>query len=624
MFPCKQIAGEDFIVAESRLRPVRLWNAEVASEHRADGSILVWQTGALGAYPARLSDRIHHWADHTPDRTWMAERDASGTWQRVSYAQMLGHIRSIGQALLDLGLSTDRPLVILSGNSTAHGLMALGAQYAGIPSAAIAPAYATLGQEFGKLRAVRDQITPGAVFVDDTAPYARAMAEVFPGLPVLAQTGDARTHDWSDLLATPATPAVDAANRATGPDTIAKFLFTSGTTGSPKAVIQTQRMLCANMEQMTDCYDYLRDEPPVILDWSPWNHVAGGNLCFNTAIYNGGTFHVDSGRPTRELMPNTIRDLREVRPNWYWNVPFGYEMLVEAMKADPTLAQAFYQNLKLMYYAGAAMARHTWDALEDLAIKATGERVLLSTGLGATETAPFSLFNTDPLAGPGCIGIPGRGITLKLVPTDGKWEARIKGPNITPGYWRNERLTREAFDDEGFYCLGDAMRFAEPGNPAKGFFFDGRLAENFKLSTGTWVAVGPLRARLTDALGGLARDAVIVGEGADSLGALLVPFRPAIEALVPGGEAMDDATLYAHPDLRAALAERLAAYNATATGSSLRVPRVMMLVDPLDLERGEVTDKGSVNQRAVRNHRTDLVAALYGDDPRVISAAGKG
>ncbi len=603
-------------MTESPLRPVTLWQPDVRWTERPDGSILVWQDGPLGAYPDRISDRIHHWAGLDPDRIWMAERDASGAWVKVSYGQMLHRVRAIGQRLLDMGLSTERPLVILSGNSIAHALMALGAQYVGIPSAAIAPAYSTSAGEFEKLRSVRDQITPGAVFCDDAAPYARALAEVLTGLPVIAIQGAALS--LQDVLATPVTAAVDAANAATGPDTVAKFLFTSGTTGSPKAVIQTQRMMCANMEQMTDCYAFLRNEVPIILDWAPWNHVAAGNLVFNAAIYNGGTFYIDGGRPTRDLMHQTIANLREVPTNWYFNVPFGYEMLVEAMRKDPTLAQAFYRPLRLMYYAGAAMARHTWDALEELSVQATGERVQLATGLGATETAPFSLFNTDPNAEAGCIGVPAKGITLKLVPVEGKWEVRLKGPNVTPGYWRNAKLTREAFDDEGYYCLGDALRFAEPGNPAKGFFFDGRVAENFKLSTGTWVSVGALRAKLTDALGGLARDAVIVGEGEDSLGALLVPFRPAIEALV-GQAGLSDADLCAHPTLRATIAERLAAYNATATGSSLRVPRVMMLVQPLDLDRGEVTDKGSVNQRAVRSHRGDLVAALYAGDPRVIS-----
>ncbi|GAB4266004.1 MAG: AMP-binding protein [Pararhodobacter sp.] len=601
------------------LREVALWHPDIAWERRRDGSWLIWQKGALGDYPARMSDRIAHWAAATPDTTWMAERGGpAGEWQRTSYAQLHDLLPRIGQALLDLGLSLERPLVILSGNSVAHGLMALGAQHVGIPSAAIAPAYSLASGSHDKLKSVRDQITPGAVFVETRAPFDAAIAAVFPDLPVLTRRGGGATLDWDSLIATTPTEAAARAHAATGPDTVAKFLFTSGTTGSPKAVIQTQRMMCANMEQMTDCYAYLRTEPPIILDWAPWNHVAAGNLIFNAAIYNGGTFYLDTGRPTPELMPETIRNLREVGTNWYWNVPFGYEMLVEAMEADADLARAFFGNLKLMYYAGAAMARHTWDRLEALAERTTGERILLATGLGATETAPFALFNTDPEAEAGCLGVPARELLLKLVPVEGKWEARVKGPNVTPGYWRNPKLTAEAFDDEGFYCLGDALRFADPDDPSKGFFFDGRVAENFKLSTGTWVGVGALRARLTDALGGLARDAVIVGEGKDSLGALLVPFRPAIEKLIPGGAALPDQQLFSHPALRAAIAERLARYNAGATGSSLRIPRVMVLVEPLSLERGEVTDKGSVNQRAVRTHRAALIADLYADDARVI------
>lgn len=607
-------------MSESAMRAVKLWDADVDQERRDDGSILVWQTGALGAYPDRMSDRIVHWANKTPDTIWMAERGPDGAWQTVSFAQLLGHIRALGQALLDLNLSTDRPLVILSGNSIAHGLIALGAQHVGIPSAAIAPAYSLASGDLGKLKSVRDQITPGAVFVQDTGPFQSAIAKVFPGLPVLGCSGPGRAQTWESLLATQPTTAVEVANATTGPDTVAKFLFTSGTTGSPKAVIQTQRMMCANMEQMTDCYAYLRDEPPIILDWAPWNHVAAGNLMFNNALYNGGTFYLDGGRPTPDLMAQSIANLREIRSNWYFNVPFGFEMLVGAMEKDAALARNFFKDLKLMYYAGAAMARHTWDALDALAIRTTGQRVMLSTGLGATETAPFALFNTDPDAGAGNLGVPAKGIILKLVPVDGKWEARVKGPNVTPGYWRNDTLTREAFDDEGFYCLGDALRFADPDDAAKGFFFDGRVAENFKMSTGTWVSVGALRAKLTDALGGLARDAVIVGEGADQLGALLVPFRPAIEKLIPGGADLDDPRLFTHTALRQEIARRLAAYNAKATGASMGVSRVIILVDPLSLERGEVTDKGSVNQRAVRAHRDDLVQALYAGDHRVIES----
>lgn len=608
---------------KERMRAVDLWHADVAWERRDDGSVLVWQKGELGAYPLRLSDRIKHWADAEPDRIWMAERPAPGAegWNTMTYREMLARIRSIGEGLLELGLSVDKPLVILSGNSIAHALMALGAQYVGIPSAALAPAYSLVSEGYEKLFAIRDQITPGAVFADDLTPFMPAIEAVFPDLMRLGVTGPGLVRQWDELINTPVSRMVEEANAATGPDTVAKFMFTSGTTGNPKAVIQTQRMLCSNMEMVTDCYAFFRHEHPVLLDWAPWNHVASGNKVFNMTFYNGGTFYLDSGRPTPALMGETIRNLHEVSPNWFFNVPAGYEMLVEAMEEDHELAEKFFRDLKLMMYAGAGMAKHTWEELERYAVETTGARVFLSCGLGATETAPFALFNTEPSDVPGNIGIPSKGMVLKLVPNDGKWEARLKGPNVTPGYWRDPELTAEAFDEEGFYQLGDALRFADPDDPARGFFFDGRVAENFKLGTGTWVSVGALRAKLIDALGGLVRDAVIVGEGRDHLGALLVPFRPAAEKILLGAGGMDDTELWADPALRAEIAERLAAYNAKATGSSLRVPRALVLTEPLSIDKGEVTDKGSVNQRAVRSHRGDLVEAIYSDDPRVIVAA---
>ena len=604
-------------MTKAKLRPVKLWQPDIAWEESDDGTILVRQTAPLGDYPDKITDRLDHWADVAPDRLWMVERGVGeAEWTGLTYAEARAQVRSIGQALLDLGLSTDRPLVILSGNSVAHALMALGAQYVGVPSAAIAPAYSLVSTDHGKLKGVRDQITPGAVFVDEFAPFEPAIANVFPELTIIAKTGN--EWSWSSLVNTPVTDAVDVANAAVTPDTVAKFLFTSGTTGSPKAVIQTQRMLCANIEQVTDCYAYLRDEPPIVLDWAPWNHVAAGNLMFNIVLHNGGTFHIDAGRPTKDMIGETIRNLRDVSTNWYFNVPAGFEMILHEMERDPTFADAFFRDMKLMYYAGAAMAQHTWDDLKAMAVRTTGEEILLATGLGATEAAPFVLFQTEPQTSPGNIGIPAKDITIKLVPNEGKLEVRVKGPNVTPGYWRNEKLTAEAFDDEGFYMLGDALRFAAPGDPSKGFFFDGRVAENFKLQTGTWVSVGAVRAKLTDALGGLARDVVLTGDGEEKLGALLVPFRPAIASLVPGGAEMSDADLFTHPALRDAVSERLAAYNAKATGSSMRVPIAMVLVEPLDLDKGEVTDKGSVNQRAVLRERADLVARLYEEGPEVI------
>ncbi len=605
-------------MTESRLRSVELWDAEVEWEKRDDGCILVWQKGDLDPYPARLSDRIKYWAETAPDRTWMAERGPDTQWYHVSYSQLLKDIRAIGQVLLDHGLSEDRPLLILSGNSIAHAVMALGAQYVGVPSAAIAPAYALVSSGYEKLKSVCDQITPGAVFAENMERFAPAVDAVIPDVPRFGVEGDKLAMSWEAVLDTKPTDAVEAANAATGPDTVAKFVFTSGTTGNPKAVITTQKMLCSNQEIVADCFRYFREEPPVLLDWAPWNHVAAGNKVFNMNIYNGGSYYIDGGKPAPGAIDLTVRNLLDVSPNWYFNVPVGYEMLVHAMKENEDLRKSFFKNLKLMMYAGAAMAEHTWADLDRLAVETTGERVLLATGLGSTETAPFAFFCTEPQDKPGNVGIPSREVILKLVPNEGKWEARVKSPSVTPGYWRDPKTSAEHFDDEGFYMMGDALRFADPDDPSKGFYFDGRVAENFKLATGTWVSVGTLRAKLTDALGGLARDVVIVGEGHESLGAMLVPFRPAIEKVVDGGASMDDETLFNHPQLRSAIAGRLAEYNKTATGSSMRIPQVIIMTEPLNLDRGEVTDKGSVNQRAVLRNHAEFAMTLYTDDDHVI------
>jgi len=606
----------------SSMRAIRLWQPRILQEERDDGTILVWQEGDLGDYPRCLSDRIDHWAKVAPDRTWMAERDDSGAWRGISFAELSDLSRRIGAALLELGLSAERPLLILSGNSVEHAVIALSAQHVGIPSAAIAPAYALAGPDFPKLADIARQITPGAVFAKDLSPFAPAIQAVLdPALPLIAVTGDipGRTIlHWDTLTRTAPTEDARAAAAAVTPDTVAKFLFTSGTTGTPKAVITTQRMLCSNMEMVRDCYAFMQDEPPVFADWAPWNHVASGNKVFNMTIYNGGTYHIDRGNPTPKGIAETIRNLREISPSWYFNVPVGFDSLIHAMRDDADLAASFFRRLKMIMYAGAGMGLHHWTSLGELCERTIGERILLVTGLGATETAPFALKCTEEQDAPGNIGVPAKGVTVKLVPADGKLELRIKGPNVTPGYWRDAELTARAFDEEGFYRLGDAVRFAVPGDASKGFFFDGRIAENFKLNTGTWVAVGALRTALVDAMGGLARDAVITGEGRDELGALLLPSRPAAEALVEGGAMLDDASLWARPEIREALQARLSALAAKATGTSTRIARVLVTLDPLDLNRGEVTDKGSVNQRAVLNHRPELVEKLYGGGADVI------
>lgn len=605
---------------------VRLWSPHVVWEERANGEFVIWREDPLGPYPDKLNQRLIHWAAVAPDRVWMADREGSGPWREVTYAQALDAVCRVGQFLLSAGLSAERPLLILSENSIEHALMALGAQHVGIPSAAIAPAYASASSGFAKLRDIAVQMEPGMIFADAGSAFAPAVDAVFGRDMLLAAardlpSGRGNTVSFAAIAATEPTSAVHEAFAAVGPDTVAKFLFTSGTTGSPKAVIQTQRMLCSNQEMIADCYAFMRDEPPVVVDWAPWNHTASGNKVFNLIIYNGGTYYIDRGKPSPALIGQTIANLREIAPTWYFNVPAGFEMLIGAMRANETLRRTFFSRLRMLMYAGAGLAQHTWDALIELNQQTTGQFLPIGTGLGSTETGPFALYCTEQQDRPGNVGIPAQGVTVKLVPVDDKYELRLKGPNITPGYWRNPKLTAEAFDSEGFYRIGDAVKFAVPGDPRRGFYFDGRTAENFKLNTGTWVAVGVLRAQLVNQFGGLIRDAVITGENRPELGALVVPFMPALRNLLPDQPELTDAAVLAHPKVRTALAGQLASHQRQASGSATRIARILLMSEPLRFDKGEVTDKGSINQRAVLAQRADLIDALYAGGGAVIEAS---
>lgn len=592
-------------------------------DRRPDGTVLIRQAADLPASPRCITERFMHWAELDPNRLWMAERGADGNWLRMTYGQGAAAIRAIGAALLQQGLSVERPLLILSGNSLSHALMALGAQHVGIPSAALSPAYALSGEDRAKLGQVVGQLTPGMVFADHAAKFLPAIEAVLaPDVGLVSQTGSSaarRSLSFDSLLETQPTAEGEAAHAAVGPETVAKFLFTSGTTGSPKAVIQTQAMLCSNQMMIAAAYDFLADEPPVLVDWAPWNHTASGNKVFNMAIFHGGSYYIDDGRPTPNDIGKTIRTLREVAPTWYFNVPVGYQFLLDAMETDEALADTFFSRLRMLMYAGAGMSQPVWDRLAAVAARKVDGGVPIVSGLGATETGPFALYYSDKKDRPGNIGVPALGVTLKLVPSEGKLEARLKSPSITPGYWRNPALTAAAFDEEGFYKLGDALRYAVPDDASAGFIFDGRLAENFKLATGTWVAVGALRAALVNAMGGLISDAVIAGEEKDDLRALLVPNWVALRDLAEGAE---DAL--SHPAVRAALADRLSAHARSATGSASRVEAAMVLETPLSFDLGEITDKGSVNQRAVLRERAELVASLWAGGAGVIIADWKG
>jgi len=594
------------------------------TETRADGTMLIRQEAELGPFGRCMTERLMHWAEVSPDRVWLGERDGDDAWKTVTYAQGAAHVRAIGSALLERGISVERPLVILSGNSIEHALMALGAQHVGIASAALAPMYAISKGDPTKLRAVVEQLTPGMIFADHAEPFLPAISAVFDrDVPLVSLTGkasDRETLAYDDLLGTEPSAAMEAAFKAVGPDTVAKFLFTSGTTGSPKAVIQTQRLMCSNQAMVVEAYSFMKNEPPVVVDWAPWNHTASGNKVFNMVLNNGGSYYIDDGRPTPKLIGKTLRNLRDVSPTWYFNVPIGYQFLLDEMEADDSLADQFFARLKMLMYAGAGMSQSVWDRLTAIAAKKVAGGVPIVSGLGATESGPFALYYAEKKDRPGNVGIPARGVTLKLVPEGDKLEARIKSPSITPGYWRNPKLTAEAFDDEGYYQLGDALKFAEPGNPEAGFIFDGRLAENFKLATGTWVAVGALRAGLVNAFGGLVSDAVIAGENRDDLRALLLPDWAALQeaASVPD---MPPVEMAADGRVTTVLAEKLLSHAANASGSASRVVAVALITEPLAFDKGEVTDKGSVNQRAVLRERAELVDALWSKDARVITAS---
>jgi feruloyl-CoA synthase len=601
------------------LRPISFGNPAVNVERRHDGTIYLRPKTPLGDYPARLTDRLHHWANAEPNRVFMAERDAGRGWRQITYAQLLDSSRRMASALLARGLSAEKPVVILSGNSIDHALIAFGALYAGIPFCPVSPAYSLVSKDFGKLGFVMKLLTPGLVFADDAEKFAGALtANVSAGTEIAASRGRLPGRDLTmlaDLLATPEHPRLDAAHDAIGPETIAKFLLTSGSTGNPKAVINTQRMICANQVMLRETLAFLKDEPPVIVDWLPWNHTFGGNHNIGLTLFNGGSMYLDEGKPMPGGIEETVRNLREISPTVYFNVPKGYESLLPYLRDDKALRAKFFARLHAMFFSGAALSPFVWNSLDELAVVETGFRVPMLTGLGATETSPFFMSVRPDTSRSGHVGLPVSGNDAKLLPNNGKIEVRARGPNVTPGYWRQPELTAAAFDEEGFYKFGDALKPADPDNFDAGFDFDGRIAEDFKLASGTWVSVGPLRARFIAACAPLVRDVVIAGINRDEISALVVLDLDGCRLINPTLAPDDIAAAAVDPLVRAAFRERFANFLASATGSSTRITRAILLDAPLSIDRGEVTDKGSINQRAVLEHRASLIEAIYEPAP---------
>jgi feruloyl-CoA synthase len=600
-------------------RHARLGDLTPIVEPRADGSTIVRAAQPLGTYPAVLTDRLAHWAGATPDRTllsWKRPGPGAGRERRetLTYAAAFEAVRNLGQALLDRGVSADRPLAILSGNDEHHLLLALAAQHVGVPYAPISPAYSLVSREFAALRHVFGLLTPGLIFVAERAPFDRAIAAARP-----EAGGDNEVITAADVarLATrPARADVDRRHAAILPEDVAKILFTSGSTGTPKGVVNTHRMLCSNQQMILQTLPFLGDEPPVLVDWLPWHHTFGGNHNVGIVVYNGGSLHIDGGRPLPGQFDESVRNLEEIAPTLYLNVPKGYEELVRALAADPGFARHFFGRVRVLFYAAASLSQHVSDQLQSLAVDACGERLVLVTGLGSTETAPMAVCRPWPSDLPSAIGLPVPGVDVKLAACGEKFELRVRGPNVTPGYWRQDALTRAAFDDEGYYCMGDAVRPADDRDPTKGFLFDGRIKEDFKLSTGTWVSVGPLRARIVHHFAPYLRDAVITGEDHDAVGMLVVPDVDACRALCGSlPDAAPAADVLRHQAVRSRLQELLDEFASQATGSANRVTRALVLEEPPSLDAGEITDKGSLNQRAMIARRRAAVDALYSPHP---------
>lgn len=586
-------------------------------ERRGDGTILLKPSAPLSAYPERLMDALEHWAQLTPQRVLVARRDASGEWQSVTYQQMLTRVRRIAAGLVTRKLSPARPLAILSGNSIEHLTLAFAAMWAGIPYCPVSPAYSQVSKDLEKLRYVLKLLTPGLLAAFATASFQRALSGA--GIDELEIIGDAdiagRKVIALTALETAPTASLDAAHQHTNADTIAKFLLTSGSTGQPKAVITTNRMLCSNAHMLRQPLPFVADEPPVLVDWLPWNHTFGGSHNVGLVLCNGGSLYIDDGKPTPTGILETVRNLREISPTVYFNVPKGFEMLAHHLHADGQLRQNFYRQLRAYFFAGAALAQHTWDALDEASVKACGVRTPMLTGLGATETGPSVTFTTPAASRSGVIGLPAMGNLVKLASVGEKLEIRVRSPSVTPGYWRQPELTAAGFDAEGFYRLGDAARLLDESDPTRGLMFDGRIGEDFKLSNGTWVSVGPLRAELVAALSPIAQDVVFAGINEDFIAALIVPDLAGCARVLALAQTPTHDALVDNPELLDLLRQRLMAHAAQNPASSRCVCRATLLPTAPSLDQGEITDKGSINQRAVLRQRSSIVASLYSATP---------
>ncbi len=596
--------------------------ARVEVETLPGGGFILRSPARLEPYASNLCEYLIQWAHTAPERTFLAERTPDGSWRKVTFKGALELVRSVAQALLDRGLTPERPVMILSDNGIENGLLQLAAMYVGIPVAPTSPAYSLMSRDFGKLRHVFGLIRPGLVFASDGARFAEALGalDLREAEVVVTRSPPAglEATDFAELAATAPGRAVEAALSRVGPDTLAKILFTSGSTGLPKGVLNTHRMMCSNQQAMAQVWPFITRRPPVLVDWLPWNHTFGGNHNFNMILRNGGTMYIDAGKPAPGLVETTVANLRDVAPTLYFNVPRGFDMIVPYLEQDEALRDHFFSNLDMIFYAAAALPQTLWQRIEDLSLAARGEKVVMTSAWGATETAPLVTSVHFPIDRAGVIGIPVPGSELKMVPNAGKLEMRVRGPNVTPGYYKREDLARDAFDEDGFYKVGDAGKLADPEDPSKGIVFDGRVAEDFKLLTGAWVSAGTIRVAAIAAGAPVIQDAVVAGHDRDEIGLLVFPSAPGAARVAGLDLATPLPQLVGNDKVRAALRTGLAAHNARNPGTTTRIARVLLMPEPPDIDANEITDKGYINQRAVLERRQDLVETLFSDDPEVL------
>ncbi|MBR0972223.1 feruloyl-CoA synthase [Bradyrhizobium japonicum] len=588
-------------------------------EHRSDGSIVLRSPEPLRESARCIGDWLEQWARQRPDAIFLAERsDTEAPWTTVTYAQALRRVRAAASWILAQGLSAEHPLAILSDNSIDHALLALAAQHVGVPSAAISPAYSLMSKDFDKLKSMIALLEPGAIYVSATKPFAAALAAIRPLHQAQLISGNGDDSDalaFHSIAATPESSDVAKAFAAVTQDTIAKFLFTSGSTGTPKAVVNTQRMLTSSQQAKAQTWTFLEQgrDDLVILDWLPWSHTFGANHNFNLVLRNGGSLYIDGGKPAPGLFATSLANLKSVMPTVYFNVPRGFDMLIAALRGDEELRRRFFSEVKFAFYAGAALPQNLWDALEQLSVATVGRAMPMVSAWGSTETSPLATDCHFLAERSGNIGVPIPGTELKLVTSGDKLEVRVRGPNVTPGYWKAPELTRQAFDDDGFYLIGDAVKLADAERPERGLFFDGRVAEDFKLNSGTWVSVGTLRVAGIAALAPLAQDIVVTGHGGDEVRFLVFPNVVACRAQAGLPETAGVNDVLAHGKVRAAIAQGLASLKQQTANSSGHATRALLLAEPPSVDGGEITDKGYINQRAVLTRRVDALARLNDD-----------